>query len=187
MSALIEKLRAGDEGAAAEVFGRFVGRLTALARVHLSKSMRSKEDAEDVIQSVFRSFFRRQRAGQFTLESWDNIWGVLAVITLRKCGNRIEYFHAASRDVHREVSLSDAAAWLAMAREPTPVEAATLTEMLEHLMAGLEPTDRAVLTLHLQDYTVPEICAQVGYAERTVWRSLNRIRNRLRRLEAERD
>jgi ABC-type transport system substrate-binding protein len=28
-------------------------------------------DAEDVIQSVFRSFFRRQRAGQFVLESWD--------------------------------------------------------------------------------------------------------------------
>lgn len=184
---LVERLRAGDEEAAAEVFGRFVTRLIALTRAHLEKSIRNKEDPEEVVQSVFRSFFRRQREGQFTLDSWESIWSILTVIALRKCHNRVEFFRAARRDVQREVPLAttgeSAARWEAVAREPTPAEAAVLADTVEHLMRGLEATDRAILSLHLQDYSVPEICAQVGYAERTVWRSLNRIRNRLRRME----
>jgi DNA-directed RNA polymerase specialized sigma24 family protein len=184
---LVERLHAGDEAAAAEVFGRFVTRLITLARAHLEQTIRNKEDPEEVVQSVFRSFFRRQRAGQFTLDSWESLWGILTVITLRKCRNRAEYFHAACRDVQREVPLAStgepASRWEAVAREPTPAEAAVLADTVDSLMRGLEGTDRAILALHLQDYSVPEICRQVGYAERTVWRSLSRIRKRLRRME----
>src|SRR5262249_11415085 len=185
--ALVERLRAGDEAAAAEVFGRFVTRLITLARTHLEKTIRNKEDPEEVVQSVFRSFFRRQREGQFMLDNWESIWGILTVITLRKCRNRVEYFRAGCRDVQREVPLASpgesAARWEAVAREPTPTEAAVLPDTLEHLMRARDAPDQAILALHLQDYSVREICQQVGYAERTVRRSLNRIRNRLRRLE----
>jgi RNA polymerase sigma-70 factor (ECF subfamily) len=186
---LLARLRAGDEAAAAEVFSRFRDRLIALARSHLEEVLRHKEDPEDVVQSVFRSFFRRQREGQFTLESWENIWSLLTVITLHKCGNRIEYFRAARRNVHREVPLEEAneesAALAAVARDPTPQEAAVLADTLEGLMRALDEVDQEVLSLHLQDYTVPEISRQIGYAERTVWRTLERIRKRAHRLLVE--
>ena len=44
---------------------------------------RQKVDPEDVVQSAFRSFFTRQAAGQFDVASWDDLWGLLVVITVR--------------------------------------------------------------------------------------------------------
>ena len=60
---LLARLRAGDEQAAAEVFGRFAHRLVGLARQKLGKALRGKEDPEDAVQSALRSFYVRYAAG----------------------------------------------------------------------------------------------------------------------------
>jgi RNA polymerase sigma-70 factor (ECF subfamily) len=185
---LISRLRAGDEEAAAALFDRFARRLIALARRRLLGVL-SKEDPEDVVQSVLRSFFLRQREGQFTVTSWESLWGILTVITLRKCWNRMAHVYAERRDVSREVpdallgefSLQRAA----IARDPTPLEAAVLTDTLEYLLRSLEPTDREMLTLHLQGYTLAEISRQVRRGQRTVQRRLELVRRRLRRLQTD--
>jgi RNA polymerase sigma-70 factor (ECF subfamily) len=183
---LMERLRAGDEEAAAEVFHRFAHRLVALARTQLQEVVRAKEDPEDVVQSAYSSFFWRQRTGQFRIDSWEDLWGILVVITVRKCGRRLTYHRAARRDVKREVRLVDSEGtthnWEAVAREPTPVEAAMLAETLEQVLRGLEHHDREILASHLQGGTISEISAQVGYSERTVRRTLDTIRHQLRRL-----
>src|SRR6185295_15765908 len=61
---LMARLRTGDEAAAAEVFHRFTGRLIGLARRRLDHLVRPKVDAEDILQSVYRSFFRRSAGGR---------------------------------------------------------------------------------------------------------------------------
>src|SRR5437016_3003501 len=95
---LVSRLQAGDPDAATAIFGRFARRLIALARVHLSSQLRQKVDPEDVLQSVFRSFFRRQAAGEFELQNWDGMWALLSVITLRKCGHQADHYLALCRD-----------------------------------------------------------------------------------------
>jgi RNA polymerase sigma-70 factor (ECF subfamily) len=182
---LMARLRAGQNAAATEVFNRFAGRLIALARQQLDPQVRQKVDPEDVLQSVFRSFFVRYPGGQFgAFESWDNLWAMLALITLRKCGRRMDYFHAARRDVRREVPgepapTESAAGFGAVGDEPTPSEAAMLTETVEHLMACLEGRHREILTLSLQGYPAPEISRQLGCTERTVYRVLERVKQYL--------
>ena len=94
---------AGDDEAAAKVFNRFARRIVGLARRHLHTSLQSKVDPEDVLQSVFRSFFLRCADGQFDLESWESLWGLLMSITLHKCGKQIKYFHALCRNVRQEI------------------------------------------------------------------------------------
>ena len=101
---LMARLRAGDNAAATEVFNRFTNRLIGLARSRLDRLIRQKVDPEDILQSVYRSFFRRHAQGRFDVASWDNLWGMLTVITLRKCMRQSERHHAASRDVSREVT-----------------------------------------------------------------------------------
>src|SRR5262245_58097585 len=54
---LVSRWRAGDQQAAAELFRRYASRLIALAQSRLSASMASRVDPEDVVQSVYRSFF----------------------------------------------------------------------------------------------------------------------------------
>jgi RNA polymerase sigma-70 factor (ECF subfamily) len=182
---LMARLRAGQNDAAAEVFNRFAGRLIALARKQLDPEVLQKLDPEDVLQSVFRSFFARFPSGQFgAFESWDNLWAVLAVITLRKCGRRMDYFHAARRDVRREVTGQPARGESASGfggsdDEPTPSEAAMLTETVEHLMGCLEGRHREILTLSLQGYRPPEISSRLRCTERTVYRVLERVKQYL--------
>jgi hypothetical protein len=96
------RLRRGDDAAAAKVFQEFVARLIRLTRSRLEPWLRHKVDPEDVVQSVCRSFFARYQAGQFTVANWESLWGLLAVITLRKCANQAEHWQAARRDVGRE-------------------------------------------------------------------------------------
>jgi RNA polymerase sigma-70 factor (ECF subfamily) len=172
---------AGCQDAEAQLFHRFAHRLIALARSRLDGLTRQKVDPEDVVQSVWRSFFRRQAQGEFDLTSWDSLWGLLVVITLRKCGHSIEHFRAARRDVRREVAASDSVEpsgppWEPLTREPTPVQAAILAETLQQLMARLDGRGRQVLALSLQGYTVAEISLQVGRTERTIRRLLAQVR-----------
>ena len=113
--------------------------------------LRQKEDPEDVLQSVYHSFFVRQARGEFDLRDWDSLWSLLATITLHKCGHRVEHFQAARRDVRREVAPptrdDPTASWEGIAREPTPQEAAVLSELLEQTMRGLEGYQRQILEL----------------------------------------
>ena len=54
---LLDRVRQGDEQAATELFDRYVERLIRLAQSRLSAKLRRRVDAEDVVQSVYRSFF----------------------------------------------------------------------------------------------------------------------------------
>jgi RNA polymerase sigma-70 factor (ECF subfamily) len=184
---LMARLRAGDDEAAARVFRRFARRLIALAQVHLSGALRQKEDPEDVVQSAFKSFFRRQADRPYEVDSWDNLWNLLALITVRKCCHRADAFGAACRDVNREAMAADdpAAAREIFARDPTPSEAAMLAETLERVLRGLDERDRRIVVLSLQGYAVLEISAELGCTERTVYRVLARVKRRLEDLRDE--
>jgi RNA polymerase sigma-70 factor (ECF subfamily) len=176
------RLRSGDQAAATRVFERFADQLLALARRQFHAPLRRKIDPEDVLQSVFRSFFLRYRNGQFDLANWDNLWGLLMLMTVRKCGRRVKHFQASCRDVRREVSLDDGAIQL-LARDPSPQEAAMLVELLGRVMHTLPSDQREVLSLHLQGLSVEEISARVQRTQRTVRRILERVRRRIEQLD----
>ena len=184
---LMLRLRSGDDAAAAEVFNRFANRLIGLARSRLDHLLRAKVDPEDVMQSVYRSFFRRQAEGHYDLANWDGLWGMLTLITLRKCGHNAKHFHAGRRDVRREASnlpnnhgLESELAFVA--HDPTPSHAAQLAETVEQLMRGLDRREREIVALSLQGCDVAEISSQVGRTERTVQRVLKRLREHLEQM-----
>jgi RNA polymerase sigma-70 factor (ECF subfamily) len=184
---LMARLRGGDDAAAATVFQEFVARLIRLTRSQLETWLRHKVDPEDVVQSVYRSFFVRYQAGQFTVADWDSLWGLLAVITLRKCANQAEHWRAARRDVNQEMNPGGGSSLVSQhmpGRDPTPEEAAILGETVQQLFQGLSQRDRDILALHLQGCEVPEISRRVGRAERTVRRTLELARKALCRLQA---
>jgi RNA polymerase sigma-70 factor (ECF subfamily) len=187
---LMGGLRAGDEAAAEEVFRAFVGRLVALADRHLERAVRQRVGPEDVVQSVFRSFFRRQAAGQWHAASWRNLWSLLATITVRKCRRQNRLAHAARRDVAREVHpkplSSDAGSFRAPpAPEPTPEEAAVLAELVEHLLTGLTGPEQEIVRRTLQGEAIPAIAEQVGCSRRKVYRVQEQLREYLQRLHGE--
>jgi RNA polymerase sigma-70 factor, ECF subfamily len=191
-SDLIAKLHEGDEDAATEVFNRFAQQLAGKARNRLDTIMQKKVDPEDIVQSVYRSFFTRQKDGQFQLENWESLWGLLLTITMRKCGRKIDHFHTDKRDVFRESSPvqkanESTAHWELMDREPTPDEVAMLTETLQQMMLQLNEQQREILTLSLQGYTREEVAEQIKCSERTVRRVLKFLKEDLEKMNSESD
>src|SRR5207249_2604299 len=95
----MQKLNAGEPLSAEELFARYARKLTRVAEQHLSRRVASREDGEDIVQSVFRTFFRRDAAGEFQIDSSAQIWRLLVKITLRKAQARGRYHTAEMRDV----------------------------------------------------------------------------------------
>jgi RNA polymerase sigma-70 factor (ECF subfamily) len=180
-------LRDGDDAAARELFARFAHQLITLALRHIDAGLRHKVDPEDVVQSAFKSFFVRYGDGKLNVVNWNSLWGLLTLITVRKCAERAAYQRAACRDFAREVSPprgEEAAPWHdPLGREPTPLEAVVLSETVEQLFAGLDHHERPILELSLQGYTTREISERLGRAERTVRLLREGIRHRLERMQ----
>src|SRR5262249_15706235 len=130
-----------------------------------------------ILQSVFKSFFVRFEHGEFDVQDWNDLWSLLTVLTVRKCSRAARHFHRESRTVEREMTHSPAPddggiEWPALSREPTPDEAAILTETVEQLMRQLDQQQQHILTLTLQGAGITEVSAELGCTERKVYRVL---------------
>lgn len=183
-SDLMARWQKGDQAAAAELFRRYADRLIALARSRLPDHLAQRFDPEDVVQSAYRSFFARARDGQFELHPGNDLWQLLVAITLHKLQHQVRWNHADKRAAFREQPLegsaqTGAAGVPVFAREPAPIEAVTLVDEVEQLMARLEPLQRRILELRLQGYDREEIAATVERSECTVRRILKQVEEHL--------
>src|SRR5271155_926712 len=106
---LIQLLRSDDPAerdiAARLIWRRYFRDLLELARSNLNKRIRRREDEEDVLQSMYKSFCLRQRQGEFDLAGRDELWKLLVTITLRKARNTAKKQGREMRDVAREQTL----------------------------------------------------------------------------------
>jgi RNA polymerase sigma-70 factor (ECF subfamily) len=185
----LTRLQRRDDAAAQDLFGRFTHQLIGLALRHIDAGLRHKVDTEDVVQSAYKSFFFRYGDAKLNIVNWNSLWGLLSLITVRKCAERAAYHRAERRDAAREMSQpreNETSPWLEpFSREPTPHEAAVLNETIKQLFAKLDTDERRVLELSLQGYTTREISEQLGRAERTVRLLREGVRHRLERMQYE--
>ncbi len=184
---LLDRVRAGDDQAATELFERYVAQLLPLVRRRMSSKLTRRIDPEDVVQSAYRSFFRLLNEEQrVVLRRAGDLWRLLVGITVNKCRQQIEWHTAGKRAIYQEDELqsptqSTPLAPEAVAQAPSPEEAATLVDEVEQLSACLDERTRTVLELRLGGMSIPEIAEQIGRTERTVRRLLVTIRDQLNR------
>lgn len=183
---VVTRLRTGRDSAVAQVVDRYTERLLAVAGRQIGRKLARRIDAEDILQSTYRSFFRRTSKGEYELDSESDLWRLLVTITLNKVRRQAKFHTAARRDMLREHSAAATSAPAAMNPrhgmekvQPPPSEVAVLNEEMELFLGGLRPRDRAIVTLRLEGYSTKEIATQLSRAERSVRRVLHRIHRRL--------
>ncbi len=175
---LLAHYQAGDNEAATELFDRYVARLTALARSRVGQRLKRRIDAEDIVQSAYRSFFLHAHAGDYALAEAGDLWRLLAAITLHKLHRQVERHSAGKRGLQGEES-SSAAAADASTPEPSAAEIVALCEGLELAMNGLADDERAVLAGLLEGRSVEDLAAMLGKTDRTARRMVARVREKL--------
>jgi RNA polymerase sigma-70 factor (ECF subfamily) len=167
-------------GAPEDVFARYADRLVRVAEQHLSRKLAGRLDGEDVVQSAFRTFFRRSAAGEFRIDTSAQLWRLLLTITLRKARAQGRRHSAGKRAAAAEAG--EPTAPLAD-DEPGPAEAAALVDQIEALLRGLPALYAQILERRLEGRPVAEIADQLGLSRQTIYRALNLLQERLTQLD----
>lgn len=184
---LLQRFREGDEQAAAEIFDRYAQRLIALAASRISPALGRRVEAEDIVQSVYKSFFSRVSDDRLGVEEKGQLWGLLAAITVNKVRATARFHGAAKRDTGSEASVHSSNHSFRFspedfARTPSAVDAAIVEEQYSQIMGGLSEIAQTVFRMHLEDASVDEIAAEIRRSPRTVRRELEAIRKQLETL-----
>lgn len=176
--------RAGDEQAAQDLFERYVDRLVTLARRRLDHRLARRVDAEDIVQSVFRTFFHRVKENRFDLKDNDDVSKLLVRITVHKTLRQIAFHRRGKRDAKQEIGANregDELLMEQMANEPTPEEAAILVDEMEHFLAQPKPEERKILEMRMEGYNNQEISEKLSISDRKIRRLLERLRGLAKR------
>lgn len=178
---MIAGLLSKDPETAQQIVNQYEQRLGALVRSRLDVRLKNRVDADDVLQSAFRSFFRRAEAGEFQFEDWNGLWALLAQIAVRKSYRQSVHHRAQRRDIRREQSTeSDGTGptWETEGRTASPEESASLQEILELLVNALkDDRQRQAVILRLQGFSLAEISEmpEIGLSQRTLFRLMKKV------------
>ncbi len=173
---LLDDFQHGQTEAASEIYERYWNRLFALARRRTGFDLAQRLDPEDVVQSVFRTFFRRAADGSYELPDGDTLWKLLMVITLNKIRTLADYHRAAKRDVRKTKELE----FLTQSLSKSSIEAEDLLGWtIRELTESLPPEHQRIIEMRIKGFKIEEIAATCQRSKRTTERVLQSFRDRL--------
>ncbi len=176
---LLKRVHAGEREAAGEIYSRYAERLMQLTAKQSSSKLAGRVEADDIVQSVFRTFFRRASGGYYRLPDGDELWKLFLVISLNKIRKKSIFLHADKRDISKTEQLSD-----------QPMEAAKTSEdilrlTIDELIDELPAEQRGAIRDRIGGFEIAEISERNEISKRTTERILQNFRTRLQReLEA---
>ena len=157
-----------------ETVSRFANQLISQAKSNLPKYLRSRIDPEDVVQSVFQSFFLRHREKPFDFSTANDVWRLLSAMTYKKVCNKIRFHNRHLRDVRRE---GGDAEFIAVNENQATGSAITIMfELFQAILIRIPPKHQEILALRMDEHTIEEIAELVQVSTRTVDRALSNIR-----------
>jgi len=175
---LLKRYVVGEQDAATELYLRYSDRLQAWASSQTSSALSTRFDEEDVIQSVFRTFFRRVSEGLYDVPPGDELWQLLLVIALNKVRKLATFHRAQKRDIRksRDADLLDISGQL-RTRDETSLK--VLEMVIEELLTGRTPTQQSIVRLRIDGHQINDISQQTQQSKRTVERVLRDFRLQL--------
>jgi RNA polymerase sigma factor (sigma-70 family) len=173
---LIGRSREGDGDAAKQLYLRYAQRLNRLVAMECSAELARKEGVEDIVQSVFRTFFRRVSQGFYDVPDDDELWRLFLVIALHKIRSKATYYHAFKRDAHRTIDGVEAQLLMHSRADVNELPYAHLELVLEEILQQLPPRSRVMVKLRIEGWDVAEVAQKTGRSKRTVERILQETR-----------
>jgi RNA polymerase sigma-70 factor, ECF subfamily len=190
---LIDRLRAGDRHALAELFHSYRERLRRMVELRMDARLRTRLDASDVLQDAYLDLAGDLDAYRADPKLPPLLWMRLHV------GRRLTMLHRRhlgthQRDAGLEISLyreplpqasSAALASMLLGRHTSPTQAAQRAERLlriQEALNSLDPIDREVLALrHFEQLSRAEAALVLGITQeagaKRYFRALKRLKD----------
>ncbi len=171
---LLRQFRGGQVDAATELYARYATRLLELAKSRTGVELGHSVDPEDVVQSVFRTFFRRAAQGSYQVPNGDTLWKLLMVIALNKIRSLADYHRAGKRDVRRTQPISGV-----VPADHADESLNILQITIDELTSQLHESHQQMIRMRIEGYGVDEIAIKVQRSKRTTERVLQAFREQL--------
>jgi RNA polymerase sigma factor (sigma-70 family) len=170
---LIRRVRSGDDSAAAELVRQYEPAIRRAVRLRLDPRLRRNVDTMDITQAVLGSFFVRAAAGQFELDTPEQLLKLLATMARHKLGKARRYQLQAKRDDRRMTAASADDQQLAAA-DSSPSRQVSAKEMLAEVRRRLSPEEQQLMELRGQGHDWLAIAAQLGGSAEALRKKLGR-------------
>jgi RNA polymerase sigma-70 factor (ECF subfamily) len=162
---LMERVRGGDQDAAAELVRLYEPAIRRAVRFRLTDShMRGALDSQDLCQSVLTSFFVRAASGQYDLNQPEDLQKLLIAMARNKLRFQVRKEHAQRRDrrrVEAGVEPGDMAGGAG-----TPSRQVSAREMLQEVHKRLSEEERQLVEWRNQGLEWEDIAGRIqGSAE----------------------
>lgn len=181
----IEQAKEGDSVATHQIWQHYYERLVRSVRGHLRGQNRGMSDEEDVVVSVFESFYRAAENGRFPeLSGRDDLWRLLLRMSARKVVDKGRHDRRQRRGDGLNVQSlhadgDDNAVIQVIGDEPTPEMVLIMTESFEELLLHLGDGQLRDLALgKMEGYSNAELAERFECSERTIERRLHLIREK---------
>lgn len=182
----IEQVKHGDSVAAGEIWNHYFDRLVRRVRARLRGGNRAVSDEEDVVLSVFDSFYHAAEAGRFPdMADRDDLWHLLLRMAARKVVDkrrrderirrggyvRVQSIDARSDDDDRVIEV--------IGDDPSPEMIVMMQETAENFFSKLGVGSLCDLAgAKLEGYSNAELARRFDCSERTIERRLHLIREK---------
>ena len=181
----IDLVKEGDQSAANEIWHHYFERLVRAVRVRIFGQNRAVSDEEDIVISVFNSFYAAAKDGRFpNLSDRDGLWRLLLSMAARKIVDKRRHDQRQRRGGGRAIHSLDpttenAPILQVIGDEPSPDMVVMMQESIEQLfslLGGGQLRDLAVAKL--EGYSNAELARRFECSERTIERRLHLIREK---------
>jgi RNA polymerase sigma-70 factor (ECF subfamily) len=176
---LLWRFREGSQEAAQQLYLRYARRLRALARVKCASGLAKHVDPEDIVQSVFGTFFRGASCGRYDIAEGEDLWKLFLVIALNKIRAEGVFHLAAKRDARLTFALDRLPSSARLQRQRRGPALGLSNLVVEEALDRLPPQHRSIVELRTEGHQVAEIAQQLGRSKRSIERILQESRHKL--------
>ena len=181
----IDLVKSGDSHAANRIWQHYFDQLVRSVRRKLYGQNRAVSDEEDIVLSVFDSFYEAAEKGRFPdLSDRDDLWKLLLRMAGRKVIDKRRRDQRQRRGggvpIHSlDVSGGEGAAIEAIGQEPSPEMVLMMQESVQQFFSHLGVGHlRDLAGAKLEGYSNAELSQRFECSERTIERRLRLIREK---------
>lgn len=179
---LFARVKEGDPNAAEALIRRYEPDIRRVVRVRLTDTrLRRIVDSVDICQSVLAGFFVRSAAGQYDLQTPEEMLRLLVTMAKNRIVDLARYSQAARRDNRRDVDVRDdnGQSVPLPADGPGPVSIVVNRDLVERVCDLMSSDERDIMQRRSDGQSWDEIGQAFGQKANTVRMKLSRALDRV--------
>jgi DNA-directed RNA polymerase specialized sigma24 family protein len=170
---LLQQLRSGRSTATTALYHRYANRLMGFVRKQLGTDLNRRIGPDDIVQSTFRSFFRRASSGSYDVPDSGELWSLLRTIAANKTKNQAAWHRAQKRDVSRTRPCDPKTLH---GVEGLGQEQVEIEILIDELLSSLTDREQRVVRMRIDGHEVAAIATATRSSKRTTERILQQFR-----------